>query len=201
MLTNMNNFEQHLMQKYPDLFYKNDSGELECPCGVWVSPGWYKIVDDLCGAIVNYTNHTYRQGQEILSKKYYLWHVPHFLLKKIHYKIIRLFKLSGYELNKPFYNFLHKLSSNALKHAKWIKIHPPAVKIEQIKEKFGELRFYYTGGDKQVQGMVNMAEYLCSKTCEVTGEEGVLCVRGGWYRTLSLELIEQDAYKGYKPTK
>lgn len=195
-------FEMRLMNKYPSLFSKNELGELECPCGIWVPQGWEKTVDSLCGAIVDYTTLTYRQGQEILSKKYYLWHVPHFLFKKIHYKIINLFpKLNGYELNKPFYNFLHKLSANALKHAKWIKIYPPAVKIEQIKEKYASLRFYYTGGDKQVEGMVHMAEYLCSKTCEASGEEGALCIRGGWLRTLSPKLLEQEPYKGYKIAK
>lgn len=192
-------FEMRLMNKYPNLFHKNELGEPECSCGVWVPQGWEKIVDNLCGAIVDYTTLTFRQGQEILSKKYYLWHVPHFLLKKIHYKIIKLFpSLNGYELNKPFYNFLHKLSDNAAKHAKWIKIRPPEIKIEQIKEKFAGLRFYYSGGDKQVAGMVHMAEYLCNKTCEVSGEEGVLCIRGSWYKTLSKKLLEQEPYKGYK---
>ena len=42
----MENFEQYLMSNYPDLFYKNESGELECPCGAWVPQGWEKTVDD-----------------------------------------------------------------------------------------------------------------------------------------------------------
>lgn len=193
-------FESRLLNKYPSLFDKNELGEPECPCGVWVPKGWEKIVDNLCGAIVDYTTLTYRQGQEILSKKYYLWHVPYFLLRKIHYKIIKLFpKLGGYELNKPFYNFLHKLSDRARKHAKWIKIRPPEVKIHQAKEKFAELRFYVFGGDEQVRGMIHFAEYLSRKTCEVTGEEGVLCASGSWYKTLSPKLLEQQLYQGYKP--
>lgn len=195
-------FEQHLKDKYPSLFHKNDSGELECPCGAWVPQGWEKIVIDLCGAIVNYTTHTYRQDQEILSKRYYFWYYLYLLLKKIHYKFISFFpKLNGFEKNKPFYDFLHKLLGNAYKHAKWIKIYPPAVKIEQIKEKFGGLRFYYSGGDKQVEGMVNMAEYLCSKTCEITGKPGVACIRGGWWKTLSPKILNKVPYKGYKPIK
>lgn len=185
-------FETHLMNKYPSLFYKNELGELECPCGIWVPQGWEKIVDSLCGTIVDYTTHTYRQGQEILSRKYYLWHIPYFLLRKIHYKIIKLFpKLNGYELNKPFYNFLHKLSSNALKHAKWIKIYPPAVKIEQIKEKYSDLRVYVSGGDEQIQGMINFAEYLCSKTCQNTGNAGAKYRKNGWHATLSESEIER----------
>jgi hypothetical protein len=71
--------------------------------------------------------------------------------------------------------------------------------IHQIKEKFGELRFYYSGGDEQVAGMVRFAEYLCSKTCEVSGEKGKLCIRGNWYKTLSENTRNTDIYKDYKP--
>lgn len=143
----MENFEEHLMKKYPHLFYSNEEGELECPCGAWVPDGWQTIIDELCGSITRYIKNTYRFNSER------------------------------------------------------IKVYPPDVKIDQIKEKFGGLRFYYSGGDDQVQGMVTFAEYLCSKTCEVTGEKGELCIRGAWYKTLSPNLREEPSYTGYKPTK
>lgn len=57
------------------------------------------------------------------------------------------------------------------------------VEIHQIKEKFGELRFYYAGGDEQVHGMVRMAECWAAYTCETCGERGQLR-HGGWVRTL-----------------
>lgn len=144
MSTSMDNFEQHLMQKYPDLFYKNNSGELECPCGVWVPPGWEKIVDNLCGSIYSY-----------------------------------IYKTKKYSEGKY--------------------TSPPEIKIDQIKEKFAGLRFYYSGGDDQISGMVYLAEYICEKTCEVTGEPGVLCNRAAWYKTLSLDILDQPPYNGYKP--
>jgi hypothetical protein len=34
----------------------------------------------------------------------------------------------------------------------------PPVVVEQIKEKFGGLRFYHTGGNSRIDGMVTMAE-------------------------------------------
>ena len=46
-----------------------------------------------------------------------------------------------------------------------------------------------------------MAEYLCNQTCEVTGKSGVLCVRGGWYKTLSPELLKESTCEGYKPVE
>jgi hypothetical protein len=61
------------------------------------------------------------------------------------------------------------------------------------------LRFYYSGGDDQVSGMVMFAGYLCDKTCEVSGDKGQMCLNGGWYKTLSPSVREKDAYKKYKP--
>lgn len=43
------------------------------------------------------------------------------------------------------------------------------VTCTQMKEKFGELRFYYQGGNEVIEGMVEMATFLCSHTCELCG--------------------------------
>lgn len=59
----------------------------------------------------------------------------------------------------------------------------PQVIVDQIKEKFGGLRFYYQGGDDYIRGLVSMAESWASKTCEQCGAPGVIR-RGGWIRTL-----------------
>lgn len=67
---------------------------------------------------------------------------------------------------------------------KYEKQYAPGVKIDQIKSKFAGLRFYYTGGDKEVAGMVRLAEHMCSNLCENTGQPGKMCVRNGWYTTL-----------------
>lgn len=48
------------------------------------------------------------------------------------------------------------------------------VVIEQVKEKYGTLRFYYRGGDEFVQGAVSMAEYMSARTCETCGSPGRL---------------------------
>ena len=58
----------------------------------------------------------------------------------------------------------------------------PQVVAAQVKEKFGGLRFYYDGGDGYVSGVVNFAEALSERTCEVCGNPGV--ARGpGWVST------------------
>lgn len=57
------------------------------------------------------------------------------------------------------------------------------VKVEQIKEKFGTLRFYYEGGDDHIAGLVDMAESMSAIMCEECGAHGHLTGKG-WIRTL-----------------
>jgi hypothetical protein len=58
----------------------------------------------------------------------------------------------------------------------------PQVTLDQVKEKFGTLRFYYTGGDDIIDGMVRMAESMTGVTCEECGNVGERR-GGGWVHT------------------
>lgn len=64
------------------------------------------------------------------------------------------------------------------------------VTVEQIKEKFGGLRFYYQGGDDMIDGMVRMAESWAAHSCEECGKPGQRR-DGGWIRTLCNEHEEE----------
>jgi hypothetical protein len=57
------------------------------------------------------------------------------------------------------------------------------VKFDQIKEKFGGLRIYFSGGDDYVEGVVDMAEEYSYKVCEVCGNAGKPN-KSGWITTL-----------------
>lgn len=57
------------------------------------------------------------------------------------------------------------------------------VKFTQIKEKFGGLRIYFTGGDEYIEGLVSMAESFSYQVCEVCGEKG-RPNENGWISTL-----------------
>jgi hypothetical protein len=59
----------------------------------------------------------------------------------------------------------------------------PQVTLDQVKEKFGTLRFYYTGGDDYISGMVTMAESWAGRACETCGAPGTSGGRG-WISTL-----------------
>jgi hypothetical protein len=54
---------------------------------------------------------------------------------------------------------------------------------EQVKEKFGTLRFYTSGGDRLIDGMIWFAESMSGKICETCAKPGKLR-NSGWIVTL-----------------
>ena len=92
----------------------------------------------------------------------------------------------GFCVNEGWWPILTNLCANIQHHLDWKNKKSeviPQVTIAQIKEKFGGLRFYYNGGDDQIQGMVTMAEAWASNTCETCGKPGQQR-SGGWIKTL-----------------
>jgi hypothetical protein len=63
----------------------------------------------------------------------------------------------------------------------WVKVQQ--VLTDQVKEKYGGLRFYVTGGDEYTRGLIDMAEAISFRTCEVCGSPGRQ-TKSGWIRTL-----------------
>lgn len=53
------------------------------------------------------------------------------------------------------------------------------VKFDQIKEKYGGLRVYFSGGDQYVEGLVSMAEAMSYHICDVCGNKGE-ANKSGW---------------------
>lgn len=113
-------------------------------------------------------------------------------------------KYGGFAVGKGWYPILEKLCANIQQHIDWANRENEVVEqvvVEQIKEKFGGLRFYYQGGDEQIHGMVRMAEAFAGSLCEDCGGIGERR-SGGWVRTLCdkheqerNERIEEQARK------
>jgi hypothetical protein len=61
----------------------------------------------------------------------------------------------------------------------------------QMKEKFGGLRFYTNGHDDLVEGMIRMAEKICSETCETCGTREGLGFTTGWITVRCEECANQ----------
>jgi len=83
------------------------------------------------------------------------------------------------------YDLGQKINSYCLEN----EIKPP--KIQQIKEKFGTLRFYYSWQEdvddahkEQVRVWVRNVEELSERTCEQCGEPGKVIVDNGVFKTV-----------------
>ena len=63
--------------------------------------------------------------------------------------------------------------------------------VDQVKEKFGGLRFSVSTANKEIFDLINAAERLSYATCEFCGKVGVLTVRHGFYQTLCSAHIEK----------
>ena len=99
----------------------------------------------------------------------------------------------GFDCGDGWYNILDQLMGNIQHHIDWNNKNfekgyaqykqVPQVTLDQVKEKFGTLRFYYTGGDDVIDGMVRMAESMSGVICEECGNQGER-KGGGWVRTI-----------------
>ena len=99
----------------------------------------------------------------------------------------------GFECGEGWFNIIDQLCHNIQRHIDWKnrnKEEVAQVIAEQVKEKFGTLRFYYRGGDDYVDGLVSMAESITEVTCEECGKPGK-SRDGGWIRTLCEEHNEE----------
>lgn len=96
-------------------------------------------------------------------------------------------RYGGFDIDPGWYKLVDVLCANIQRHIDFMESKNPGVVsqvvVEQIKEKFGGLRFYYSGGDEYISGLVSMAESVSEYTCEVCGAPGKKSGKG-WIRTL-----------------
>jgi hypothetical protein len=161
------NFHAKMAQKFPR--YVNDNTRFG---GFAVGEGWYPILEALIGQIDHYT--TWRRRMRAYDLR------------------LARAKAKGRESllrfitkGKAIPSFYDEQRADDIMENDQRDITPKVefVLIEQIKEKFGGLRFYYQGGDDHIDGMVTMAEIWAGQTCETCGEKGKRR-DGGWVRTL-----------------
>ena len=106
----------------------------------------------------------------------------------------------GFAVEEGWWQIIESLCANIQSHIDWANRKDQVVAqvtVDQIKEKFGGLRFYYSGGDDTIHGMVRMAEAWADVSCEVCGSRGTRR-NGGWVRTLcdAHEAERQERLKG-----
>jgi hypothetical protein len=160
------NFAKKMAEKYPRYF-----GEGKRYGGFAIGEGWYPIIESLVGQIDHYTK--WRRNMRAND------------LRKQRAKDKGMEALVKFMAGKK-----HAPSDWDIERAEDAMVDPiditPKVNwihVEQIKEKFGGLRFYYQGGDDYISGMETMAEIWAGHTCETCGDKGERR-SGGWIRTL-----------------
>jgi hypothetical protein len=164
-----------LCEKYPKMMVnRNKSMQETCMCwGFSCGDGWFNILNQLMGNIQHHID--WKEKQREYARKYN--------------EMATQAKAGNFDLfeesMKDTVNLEYKEKRLAEIVAGDFRTVPesiPQVTLDQVKEKFGTLRFYYTGGDDEISGMVRMAESMSGVTCEECGNPGER--RGsGWIYT------------------
>jgi hypothetical protein len=143
-----------------------------CMCwGFECGDGWYDIINSLCANIQHHVD--WKRKQRVYDLKRAR------AAKKGRDALIKF--LAG---DSQVSDWHEERADEILENGdREITPYVHRVVAQQVKEKFGGLRFYYMGGDDAVSGMVRMAESWAAHTCETCGDRGTLR-HGGWVRTL-----------------
>ncbi|MEX3949823.1 hypothetical protein AB4Y40_18985 [Paraburkholderia sp. EG287B] len=91
------------------------------------------------------------------------------------------FPVWGFECGDGWFDLLDALALN-LQHATTSAGAPQVVAV-QVKQKFGVLRFYADGADDRQRAMIELAETMTGRICEVCGNKGKLVSKNGWMMT------------------
>jgi len=171
--------DTHLCKKFPKLFRDRHAPMTQtCMCwGLSCGPGWGNILRALCSNIQHHINWSREQRARALQYN-------RCLRRAINGDKAGMIWYNTYGENGPSAWALKRIEEE-IANPQFRKV-PDAVcqvVVDQVKEKFGTLRFYYSGGDERIDGMVRMAESMSGLTCEECGAPGK-SRGGGWVRTL-----------------
>jgi hypothetical protein len=171
--------EQQLLEKYPKIF-NNRYSDMRVTAMCWGfshGDGWYNIIDMMCSNIQNHIDFTRKERVRAL-----LYNRALSRSTKDNVESLVKYFSHGREVNDWHVKLAHEVFDDIEPQCKIVPPACPQVVASQVKEKFGTLRFYYSGGDDFVDGVVRMAESMSCVTCEVCGTPGTTTGRS-WIRT------------------
>ena len=98
---------------------------------------------------------------------------------------MRSFQMFGFEVGPGWYQLMSKLFDDL---ATVVRPTGERLLIRQIKEKFGTLRFYWSGPfddptSERISEAIELAEFRSEVTCETCGRRGRLMNAQGWLAT------------------
>ena len=176
--------DEYLCKVYPKMMVnRNKDMQVTCMCwGFECGDGWFQILNQLMGNIQHHID---------WKEKHRKWAIDYnYMAAQCKAGNFDLFE----EENKDLINEEYKTKKLAEIVAGDFRTVPdsiPQVTLDQVKEKFGTLRFYYSGGDDYISGLVSMAESISGITCETCGKPGT-STGGGWIKTACVEHGGQD---------
>ncbi len=168
--------DTYLCEKYPKLFVNRTKNiqESGMAWGFEIDDGWFHIIDKTCALIQGHINWKNKERLRALrynrALKKALAGDKSALIKHFSYNGVTEWTLGRVDQVIAEGSF-HEVPNKCRQ-----------VTVDQVKEKFGTLRFYYTGGDDYISGITSMAEAMSGVTCEVCGNVGELN-GGGWLST------------------
>jgi len=151
------------MEENISLLIKQEKIVVPMQFGIECGNGWFWLLDHLMNSIKWHLEQE-NQNQDDRPKYKQLNDISW----KLKHSKIFLFKKIG--------KFLCKYQPKGLPHITF--------RIDQIKEKYGGLRYYYSGGDDIIDGMVNLAESLSYDICENCGTTHNVGHTRGWIYTI-----------------
>lgn len=192
--------DEKLCAAYPKMFV-NRHADMQTTAMCWgfsCGDGWYNILNQLCGNIQHHID--WKEKQHNGAIKY------NEMATQAKAGNLELFEAEYAKMSPSFkQDRLDAILEDDLREVPDLI---PQVVLQQVKEKFGTLRFYYEGGDDYISGLVSMAEAMSGCTCEDCGNTGER-QGGGWIRTIcqpcetkreSRRAAEETAYQKSKET-
>lgn len=174
--------DKRLCDNYPLIFAERHGNPIDTAMcwGFECGGGWFTLIDSLCVAIQNHIDATAVQNKNDSE-----YNEMATALKAGDDTLFRKHYQSWIDSKQAFdQKFVEERRWDVLETAqRHVTAICPQVVALQVKEKYGGLRFYYTGGDDVIEGMVSLAETLSFRTCEICGSPGKPR-RDGWVRTL-----------------
>jgi len=77
----------------------------------------------------------------------------------------------------------------------------PKVELTQMKEKFGELRIYFNGGDDRTDGIIDMSCIMSEQICEICGSTKNIGQTKGWIKTVCKECVDNNNISNWEEYK
>lgn len=180
--------EEEMQNYFPTVYPKMFSGRYG---GIAVGQGWFGILTQLCQSIQSHID--WRNAQREQAIKYNTMAQAG---KDGNAKLFADLVAAEYGDRGFDEMFIRKRCEEMmLEPLRTVPDECPQVIVEQVKEKFGSLRFYYQGGDEYINGLASMAESMSGITCEECGAPGESGGEG-WISTLcETHRAERDAAK------